>query len=81
MTIDALLILALYLGFAQILSLPYVQIPLWVVGAVFLFMLAYDSIKNADKDISLTGEKVDRSLLKTYRNGLLLAVSPGNLVF
>ncbi|API92555.1 MULTISPECIES: LysE family transporter [unclassified Virgibacillus] len=81
MTIDALLIIALYFGFAQILSLPYVQMPLWIVGAVFLFLLAYDSIKNADKDISLAGDKINRSLLKTYRNGLLVAVSPGNLVF
>lgn len=81
MTIDVLLIIALYFGFAQILSLPYVQMPLWIVGAVFLFLLAYDSIKNADKDISLAGDKINRSLLKTYRNGLLVAVSPGNLVF
>lgn len=81
MTIDALLILALYFGLAQILSLPYVQLPLWVIGAVFLFMLAYDSIKNADKDITMAGGKVNRSLAKMYRNGLLVAVSPGNLVF
>lgn len=81
MTIDALLIVALYFGLAKVLSLPYVQLPLWIVGAVFLFMLAYDSIKNADKDISLAGEKVNKSLLKTYGNGLLVAVSPGNIVF
>ncbi|MGE6629090.1 LysE family transporter [Bacillus sp. NPDC077027] len=81
MTIDVLLILALYFGLAQFLALPFVQIPLWLIGAVFLFMLAYDSIKHADQDIHLAGEKVNRSLLKTYRNGLLVAVSPGNLVF
>ena len=55
--------------------------PLWIIGAVFLFILAYDSIKNADKDITLAGEKINKSLAKTYRNGLLVAVSPGNLVF
>lgn len=81
MTIDALLIVALYLGLAKFLALPYIQMPLWIIGAIFLFMLAYDSIKNADKDISLAGEKVQKSFFSTYRNGLLVAVSPGNLVF
>ena len=81
MTIDVLLIMALYLGLAKFLALPYIQMPLWIIGAVFLFMLAYDSIKNADKDITLVGEKVNKSFFSTYRNGLLVAVSPGNLVF
>ncbi|MER2039027.1 MAG: LysE family transporter [Solibacillus sp.] len=81
MTIDVLLIVALYFGLAQFLSLPFIQMPLWIIGAVFLFMLAYDSIKNADKDITLAGEKVEKSLFTTYRNGLIVAVSPGNLVF
>lgn len=76
MTIDALLIVALYLGLAKFLALPYIQMPLWIIGAIFLFMLAYDSIKNADKDISLVGEKVQKSFFSTYRNGLLVAVSP-----
>ena len=81
MTIDVVLILALYLGVAKFLALPYIQMPLWIIGAIFLFMLAYDSIKNADKDITLAGEKVNKSFFSTYRNGLLVAVSPGNLVF
>ncbi|MGE6259796.1 LysE family transporter [Heyndrickxia sporothermodurans] len=81
MTVDLLLILALYFGLAKVLAIPYVQMPLWIIGAVFLFTLAYDSIKNADKDITMAGEKVNKSLVKTYRNGLIVAVSPGNLVF
>jgi len=81
MTIDLFLILALYLGLAKFLALPYIQMPLWIIGAVFLFMLSYDSIKNADKDITLAGEKVNKSFFSTYRNGLLVAISPGNLVF
>ncbi|EOR23968.1 MULTISPECIES: LysE family transporter [Niallia] len=81
MTIDLLLILALYFGLAKVLAISYIQIPLWIIGAIFLFILAYDSIKNADKDITMAGEKVNKSLVKTYRNGLLVAVSPGNLVF
>lgn len=81
MTIDLALIIALYLGVAQFLSLSYIQLPLWLIGAAFLFVLAFDSIKNADKDIALAGEKANKSFLSTYRNGLLVAVSPGNLVF
>lgn len=81
MTIDLILIFALYFGLAKVLSMPFIQMPLWIIGAGFLFILAYDSIKNADKDITLAGETVNKSLVKTYRNGLLVAVSPGNIVF
>ncbi len=81
MTLDTALILAMYFGFATILSLPYVQIPLWLVGAGFLAYLGYDSIRNADQDITPADEKVKKSFWKTYRNGLLVAISPGNLIF
>lgn len=81
MTIDLMLITALYFGLANFLALPFIQMPLWIIGAIFLFILAYDSIKNADKDITLAGDKVKKSWFTTYRNGLIVAVSPGNLVF
>src|SRR5699024_8780595 len=81
MTVDLLLIIALYLGLASILALPYIQLPMWVIGACFLLFLAYDSIKNADKDITLAGEKPTKSFISSYRNGLFVAISPGNLVF
>ncbi|WP_152392725.1 LysE family transporter [Paenibacillus guangzhouensis] len=81
MTIDFALIILMVLGFASILSLPYIQIPLWIAGAGFLAFLGYDSIKNADKDITPADEKTKKSFWSTYRNGLLVAVSPGNLVF
>lgn len=81
MTIDFVLILCLYLGLASILQLPFIQIPMWFIGAIFLLLIGYDSIKNADKDITLSGEKPKKSLWSTYRNGFLVAVSPGNIVF
>jgi len=81
MTIDAALIILMVLGFASLLSLPFIQIPLWLLGAGFLAFLGYDSIKNADKDITPADEKTKKSFWSTYRNGLLVAVSPGNLVF
>lgn len=81
MTIDFVLILALYFGLASILQLPFIQIPLWLIGAVFLFLIAYDSIKNADSDITVAGEKPTKSFGSSYRNGFLVAISPGNIVF
>lgn len=70
-----------YDGFASILALPFVQIPLWIAGAGFLAYLGYDSIKNADKNITPADERTNKSFWSTYRNGLLVAVSPGNLIF
>ncbi|MNW38503.1 leucine export protein LeuE [compost metagenome] len=81
MTIDVALILAMVFGFASILALPFVQIPLWIAGAGFLAYLGYDSIKNADKDITPADERTNKLFWSTYRNGLLVAVSPGNLIF
>jgi len=81
MTIDIVLVFALYMGLASILAMPMVQLPMWIIGACFLFLLGYDSIKNADHDITLAGEKVTKSFFASYFNGLLVAISPGNLVF
>src|SRR5699024_1466247 len=81
MTIDFALILTLYVGLASLLQLSFVQIPMWLIGAVFLLLVAYDSIKNADRDITLAGEKPTKSLWSSYRNGFLVAVSPGNIIF
>lgn len=81
MTIDLTLIIAMVSGFASLLSLPYIQLPLWLVGAAFLAYLGYDSIKNADRDITPADEKTQKSFWSTYRNGLLVAISPGNLIF
>lgn len=81
MTIDIVLVFALYMGLASILAMPMVQLPMWIIGAGFLFLLGYDSIKNADHDITLAGEKVTKSFFASYFNGLLVAISPGNFVF
>ncbi|OBY79671.1 lysine transporter LysE [Paenibacillus sp. KS1] len=81
MTIDFLLIVALYMGLASVLAIPVIQIPMWVIGACFLIYLGYDSIKNSDQGITLTGDKPNASFFSSYRNGLLVAISPGNLVF
>ncbi|MBM7610655.1 threonine/homoserine/homoserine lactone efflux protein [Lysinibacillus composti] len=81
MTIDLTLIFLLSMGLASILALPVIQIPMWLIGAAFLLYLGYDSIKNANQGITLSGEKATKSFFSSYKNGLLVAVSPGNLVF
>lgn len=81
MTVDLFLIFALYMGLATVLSIPFIQMSMWLIGAGFLFLIGYDSIKNADRGIVLNGKKTEASFLATYRNGLLVALSPGNLVF
>lgn len=81
MTVDVFLIIVLFVGLAPILAISYIQTPMWLVGAGFLFYLGYDSIKHADQDIATFGEKVQQSFFHSYRNGLFVAVSPGNVVF
>ncbi|MCM3226916.1 LysE family translocator [Terribacillus saccharophilus] len=81
MTIDFLLMVALFLGLAPILAAPTIQTGMWLLGAIFLLYIAYDSIKNADKQIMINGEKTTKKLLSSYKNGLLVAISPSNLVF
>ena len=81
MTIDLLLIAALYMGLASVLSIPYIQLPMWLIGAGFLFFIGYDSIINANQGIVLDKGKTEVSFFSTYRNGLFVALSPGNLVF
>lgn len=72
MTIDVALILAMVFGFASILALPFVQIPLWIAGAGFLAYLGYDSIKNADKDIIPADERINHFGVHTEMDCSLL---------
>ena len=81
MTIDLLLIVALYFGLASVLAQPIIQSTMWLIGALFLLYVGIDSIKHASDDITLAGEAKTKSLGSSYRNGLIVAVSPGNLVF
>jgi L-lysine exporter family protein LysE/ArgO len=81
MTVDLLLIILLYSGLATFLSTPLIQIIMWLVGALFLLYIGYDSIRNADHDISISGEKGEKSFTSSYLSGLFVAISPSNLIF
>lgn len=80
MTINMLLVFFFYLGMMSFLTLTYIQILLWLVGAIFFLYLAYDSIKNAEKDISLASEYIMKSFWGTYKRGLIIAISPKKLI-
>lgn len=48
---------------------------------IFLILIAYDSIKNVVSEITLSGEKSIKSFGSSYRNGFLVAIHPGNIIF
>lgn len=81
MTVDLTLILLIYLGFSTFLSQTYLRTIMWFVGFFFLLYIGCDSIRNAGKGISIGENDVKRSLLRSYLSGLMIAVSPANIVF
>lgn len=81
MTIDLCMILLIYFGFSSILMFPVVKLMMWCIGFFFLLYIGYDSIRNADHDLSYGNKKTNRSLFKSYISGFMIAVSPANLVF
>ena len=63
MTVEFILIFALYFGLAKVLVIPFIQMPLWIIRAFFLFFLFYDSIKNLIKILLWQVRKlINRSL-------------------
>jgi threonine/homoserine/homoserine lactone efflux protein len=82
MTVDFIMILVIYFGFSTILSTPIIKIVMWLFGGLFLIYLAVDSFKES-KDFIHDEEQnpVQRSLLKSYLSGLMVAISPGSIIF
>lgn len=82
MTIDLFMILLIYFGLASFLVLSPVQTAMWLIGSVFLLYIGFESIKEANESF-LIGEEEhhQKSLFKTYITGLLMALSPANIVF
>lgn len=82
MTIDLLMILIFYFGFSSFLTLPTVQVIMWLIGCLFLLYIGIESIKEANQPFSV-GEDgpVNRSLAKSYVTGVIMAITPANIVF
>ncbi|HWO53843.1 MAG TPA: LysE family transporter [Paenibacillus cookii] len=82
MTVDVLLMILLYCGASAFLTAPVIQQAMWIVGAVFLFVVGYGSIKEASAfHAGREGASPDKTWLSSYGNGFMVAVSPGNIVF
>lgn len=81
MTVDLFLIVLIYFGFSTFLSQPEIKVAMWLIGAIFLLVIAIDSIRNADRDI-IVGEGSTRKLKRSsYLNGFMVGISPGNILF
>lgn len=81
MTIDLILIILINLGFSSFLMQPIMKLSMWVIGFFFLLYIGYDSIKNADKNISIGEANAKNSLMKSYISGFMIAISPANIIF
>ncbi|MEH6943130.1 LysE family translocator [Bacillus sp. JJ722] len=81
MTIDVLMIVIVYFSSGPLLISPILQQFMWLIGAIFLFYLGYCSIKEASYNFTNDNNVEKKSYLSSYRNGFLVAITPGNLVF
>lgn len=77
-TIDISLIIALNLGMVDVLN--SFKTYLWLLGAIFLTHLGWQSIKS--DSFSMENSKVQKeSLFKIFKRGIMIGVNPGNIVF
>lgn len=81
MTVDLFLIVLIYFGFSTILSQPEIKVAMWLIGAIFLLVIAIDSIRNADQDMVMGEGNSRKSKRSSYLNGFMVAISPGNILF
>ncbi|MGW7799580.1 LysE family translocator [Staphylococcus arlettae] len=82
MTVDLAMILVIYFGFSDILMLPTVETIMWLIGFICLLYIGIDSIKESNQPLSINEEGiVKNSFLKAYGRGLLMAITPSNIVF
>lgn len=82
MTVDLIMILIIYFGFSEFLMLPTVETIMWLIGFLFLMYIGIESIKEAKQPLDVAGSNVSKkSLIKSYGRGIMMAVTPSNIVF
>lgn len=82
MTVDLIMILIIYFGFSEFLMLPTVETIMWLIGFLFLMYIGIESIKEAKQPLDVAGSNVGKkSLIKSYGRGIMMAVTPSNIVF
>jgi len=82
MTVDLIMILIIYFGFSEILILPAVETVMWLIGFLFLLYIGIESIKEAKQPLEISDTNLrKKSLFKSYGRGIMMAVTPSNIVF
>lgn len=81
MTIDLIMISIIYFGLSAFLTLDTTEMVMSLIGCIFLIYIGSTSIKEAKLDISYEGNAIKRPLWKSYITGILMAASPGGIVF
>lgn len=81
MIADGAFMLMVYLGMVKFLSIPIVQIFLWLFGGIILIYSGWGSIKGANS-INLTYSRNKDSLLKCFMTGFIMSISsPLSILF
>ena len=71
MVADGIFMLLVYLGFVQFITIPYVQIFLWLFGGFVLIYTGIESIMKMQK-ISLDGYRTKDSLTRSFLTGFIM---------
>ncbi len=82
MIADGIFMLLIYLGLVKFLSMPEIQVFLWIFGALVLIYSGVESIVTAEKvDIHSTMRNKE-SLLRSYMTGFAVSItSPLSILF
>nr|WP_263327606.1 LysE family translocator [Neobacillus sp. Marseille-Q6967] len=81
MIADAIFMVMVYLGMVQFLSIPIVQICLWLFGGFILIYSGIESITGANS-ISLTYSRNKEPLYKCFLTGFIMSItSPLSILF
>ncbi|MCP8969624.1 LysE family transporter [Ectobacillus ponti] len=81
MLADAVFMLCVYIGVVKFLSIPIIQIFLWLFGAFILIYSGVEGMMSAGK-LSLDYRKNQESLMKCFTVGFLMSISsPLSILF
>ena len=81
MIADGIFMLVVYLGFVQFITIPYVQIFLWLFGGFVLIYTGIESIMRVN-NLSLADYRTKDSLSKSFMTGFIMSItSPLSILF
>ena len=81
MIADGCFMLIVYLGLNQFLTVPIIQIFLWLFGAFILLYTGFESILKMDK-VDISSYRSKESLLRSFLVGFIMSItSPLSILF